>query len=111
MKIRLFTVSSTFAGQLEIGKSVALRASSLLEEIKPDLEVPSLITSAEAAEEVTKGLAGEISGAIVVVATGGTERSIRAIATNLGIISIKLPFLGLSEKFSGIQSSPVRDGR
>ena len=84
MKIGLFTVSSTLVGQLEIGKSVALRASSLLEGIKPDLEVPDLMTSAEAAEEVTKGLAGEISGAIVVVATGGTERSIRAIATNLG---------------------------
>jgi len=84
MKIGLFTVSSTLAGQHEIGKSVALRASSFLEGIKPDLEVPGLITSAEAAEEVTKGPAGEISGAIVVVATGGTERSIRTIATNLG---------------------------
>jgi len=94
MKIGLFTVSSTLAGQLEIGKSVSLRASSLLEEIKPGLEVPDLITSAEAAEEVTKGLAGEISGAIVVVATGGTERSIRAIASNLGkpIMILANPF-------------------
>jgi len=94
MKIGLFTVSSTLAGQLEIGKSVALRASDLLEGIKPYLEVPDLITSAETAEEVTKGLAGEISGAIVVVATGGTERSIRAIATNLGkpIMILANPF-------------------
>jgi L-fucose isomerase-like protein len=83
MKVGLFTVSSTLAGQLEIGESVALRASSLLEGIKPDLEVLDLITNAEAAEEVAKGIVGEISGAIIVVATGGTERSIEAIATNL----------------------------
>jgi len=94
MKVGLFTVSSTLAGQLEIGKSVALRASGLLEGIKPDLEVPELVTSAETAEEVAKGLTGEISGAIIVVATGGTERSIRAIAANLGkpIMILANPF-------------------
>ena len=94
MKVGLFTVSSTLARQLEIGKGVALQVSSLLGEIRGDLKVPDLITSAKAAEKVTKGLRDEISGAIVAVATGGTEGSIRAIATNLGkpILILANPF-------------------
>ena len=94
MKVGLFTVCSTLAKQDEIGKRVAIEVSSLLGEIKGDLKVSELITSANAAEEIAKGLRDEISGAIVAVATGGTERSIRAIATNLGkpILILANPF-------------------
>jgi L-fucose isomerase-like protein len=94
MKVGLFTVSSTLAKQDEIGKRVAMEVSSLLGEIRGDLKVSELITSANAAEDIVKGLRDEISGAIVAVATGGTERSIRAIASNLGkpILILANPF-------------------
>jgi len=94
MKVGLFAVSSTLARQLEIGKGMVLQLSSLLGEIKGDLKVPDLIMNAEAAEDATKDSRDEISGAIVAVATGGTERSIRAIVTNLGkpILILANPF-------------------
>ncbi|MCS7131801.1 MAG: hypothetical protein NZ934_03620, partial [Hadesarchaea archaeon] len=102
MRIGFITVSSTLPGQLEVGRRLILQASSLLSEFKRDLEISDLITNPEAVEAITRNLKGRISGAIVAVATGGTERSVEAIAANLGV-----PILVLANPFNNSLASSL----
>ncbi|MEM2908078.1 MAG: hypothetical protein QXP65_02615 [Candidatus Hadarchaeales archaeon] len=102
MRIGFITVSSTLPGQLEVGRRLMLQASSLLSEFERDLEISDLVTNPANAETIAKDLKGKISGAIVVVATGGTERSVEVIAANLGV-----PVLILANPFNNSLASSL----
>jgi L-fucose isomerase-like protein len=102
MGIGFITVSSALPGQLEVGRRLMPWASGLLKELESDLEVSDLITNPVAAEAIARDLEGRISGAIVAVATGGTERSVEAIAANL-----EVPVLILANPFNNSLASSL----
>jgi len=81
--ISLFTVSSTLSEEKEIGKQVREKVLSIFKGVE-NLEVFDLIIKVEDAEKITKKFKDKISGCIVAVATGGTERIIRIISNNIG---------------------------
>lgn len=80
--IGLFIVSSTVGRQKEIGKQVKEKVSDIFENVQ-NLKVFDLITTIEDAEKAIKRTTDKISGCIIVVATGGTERIIRNISTKI----------------------------
>ena len=78
--IGLFVVSSSVGKQREIGKKLKRKISQVLK--KEKVKVFELLTT-EKEVKVLKNLKDKISGCIILVATGGTQRVIKEIVNNL----------------------------
>lgn len=83
-KILLVVVSSTMGGQSELGQEVLRKVNMLFEELKEDLENVGVVTNIITADQVIERMRSNLAGAIVIVATGGTERIIKSIVRSLG---------------------------
>jgi L-fucose isomerase-like protein len=79
--IEVFVVSATVGKQREIGEETREKISGLLKSFK-NFELFDLISDVKSAKRVNK-IKDKISGSIIVVSTGGTERIIRAISNSL----------------------------
>ncbi|MCS7106446.1 MAG: hypothetical protein NZ942_03955, partial [Candidatus Aenigmarchaeota archaeon] len=80
--IGLFVVSSKVGRQEEIGKKVKERVHYLTKNIR-NLMHFGLLIDLTSAEKISKEVKDKISGCVIVVATGGTERIIRVISSNI----------------------------
>jgi len=78
--IGLFVVaSSVIKRQQEFGEEVKRKVSELLKE--EEIKVFDLVVDVKSAEEIVRKLKNEISGCIIVVATGGTQQITRTLST------------------------------
>jgi len=101
-KVLLMTVSSTMKGQIEYAQEISKKIVALFEEFR-ELEDIGVITSVAIADQILEHLKdSNIAGAIVVVATGGTERSIRTIARTL-----KKPILLIAHPYSNSLAASI----
>lgn len=101
-KILLTTVSSTMRGQIEYAQEISKKVATLLEEFM-ELEDIGVITSVAIADQTMDHYRnGNIAGAIIVVATGGTERIIKTIAR-----TFKKPILLIAHPYSNSLASSI----
>ncbi|MEM3832692.1 MAG: hypothetical protein QW128_03710 [Thermoprotei archaeon] len=83
-KILLIVVSSMMGYQSEIAQDVFKKVSALKEDLENvGLENAGIVTNVIAADQIVERLKSILAGAIIVVATGGTERIIKSIARSL----------------------------
>lgn len=79
----LFVVASPIVKeQQKFGEEIKERISGMFKDVQ-NLEIFDLIISLESAEKVARKVKDKISGCVIVVATGGTERVIRAISNKI----------------------------
>ncbi|MFH8132456.1 MAG: hypothetical protein QW321_02520 [Candidatus Aenigmatarchaeota archaeon] len=80
--IGLIVVSSKVGKQEEIGKKL-IKKVSVLERKNKNLKLLGLINDTKLAKKFSCKVKDKVSGCIIVVATGGTEKIIRAISSRL----------------------------
>jgi L-fucose isomerase-like protein len=109
----VFVISSQLGKQKEIGMEIKEKVKGLLKEIK-GLEFFELLSQEKEAERISRKFREKISGCLIVVATGGTERIVRKISS-----FVKKPILiwanpfnnslpSSLEAFSKLKSLPVK---
>ena len=82
-KILLVTVSSTMGYQGKAGQEVLKKVSTLFEDLKENLEDAGVVTNVIMADQIVEKLKPILAGAVIIVATGGTERIIKSIVRSL----------------------------
>lgn len=80
--IGVVVVSSKVGRQEEIGKKLVKKISVLTRNVK-NLKLLGLINDTHSVEKITKEVRSEVSGCIIAVSTGGTERIIREFSFKL----------------------------